>query len=100
MRVPHFFQTNEQTCGAACLRMLGAALGVVHDEATIAQYCGTTALGCTVQDLVVGATAMGLQAEILPVFGRPAAIEALMQQAPFGAMIDLASLYGTTPMLQ
>ncbi|SRR6266436_984458 len=100
MRVPHFFQTNEQTCGAACLRMLGAALGVVYDEATIAQYCGTTALGCTVQDLVVGATAMGLQAEILPVFGRPAAIDTLMQHVPFVAMIDVASLYGTTPMFQ
>jgi ABC-type bacteriocin/lantibiotic exporter with double-glycine peptidase domain len=80
--------------------MLGVALGVAQDEATIAQYCGTTELGCTVQDLVVGADAMGLQAEILPVFGRPAAIETLMQQVPFVAMIDLASLYGTTPMFQ
>ena len=69
MIVPHFFQSSEQTCGAACLRMLGTALGVVHDEATIARYCGTTELGCTIQDLVVGAHAMGLQAEILPVFG-------------------------------
>ena len=57
-------------------------------------------VGLYCPDLVGGARAMGLQAEILPVFGRPAAIEALMQQAPFGAMIDLASLYGTTPMLQ
>ena len=100
MIVPHFFQSSEQTCGAACLRMLGAALGVVHDEATIAQYCGTTELGCTIQDLVVGAHAMGLQAESLPVFGGPAAIEALIHQAPFIAMIDVASLYGTTPMFQ
>jgi hypothetical protein len=43
---------------------------------------------------------MGLQAEIFPVFGRPAAIETLMQQVPFVAMIDVASLYGTTPMFQ
>ena len=100
MIVPHFFQSSEQTCGAACLRMLGTALGVVHDEATIAQYCGTTELGCTIQDLVVGAHAMGLQAEILPVFGWPAAIEALLYQVPFIAMIDVASLYGTTPMFQ
>lgn len=80
--------------------MLGAALGVAQDEVAIAQYCGTTELGCTVQDLVVGARAMGLQAEILPVFGRAAAIETLMQQVPFIAMIDLASLYGITPMFQ
>lgn len=100
MRVPHFFQTSEQRCGAACLRMLGAALGVAQDEATIAQSCGTTELGCTVQDLVVGARAMGLQAEMLPVFGRPAAIDTLMQQVPFVAMIDVASLYSTPPMFQ
>jgi len=41
-----------------------------------------------------------LWAEILPVFGWPGAIEALTHQAPFIAMIDLASLYGTTPMFQ
>ena len=100
MIVSHFFQSSEQTCGAACLRMLGTALGVVHDEATIAQYCGTTELGCTIQDLVVGAHAMGLQAEILPVFGWPEALEALGHQVPFIAMIDVASLYSTTPMFQ
>jgi len=80
--------------------MLGAAYGVVQDEATIARECGTTELGCTVPDLVVGAHAIGLQAEILPVFGWPEAIEALMHQVPFIAMIDVASLYGTTPMFQ
>ncbi|MGH8057636.1 MAG: hypothetical protein ACREOH_10450, partial [Candidatus Entotheonellia bacterium] len=35
-----------------------------------------------------------------PVFGRPAAIDALMQQVPFVAMIDVASFDGTTPMFQ
>jgi len=100
MIVSHFFQSSEQTCGAAFLRMLGTALGVAHDEATIAQYCGTTELGCTIQDLVVGAHAMGLQAEILPVFGWPEALEALGHQVPFIAMIDVASLYSTTPMFQ
>ncbi len=82
------------------MRMLGAALGVAQDEATIAQYCGITELGCTVQDLVVGARAMGLQAEILSVFGWPAAIEALVHQVSCVVMIDVASLYDTTPMLQ
>src|SRR2546422_10865403 len=100
MIVPHFLQSSEQTCGATCLRMLGAACGVVQDEATIAQYCGTTELGCTVQDLVVGAHAMGLQAEILSVFGWPGAIEALVHQVPFIAMIDMARLDGTLPMFQ
>ncbi len=66
MVVPHFFQSSEQTCGAACLRMLFAALGVAHDEATIAQSCQTTPLGCTVQDLVMGAQALGLQGPVAP----------------------------------
>ena len=100
MIVPHFFQSSEQTCGAACLRILGAALGVAQDEATIAQYCGITELGCTVQDLVVRARAVGLQAEILAVFGWPAAIEALVHQVSCVVMIDVASLYDTTPMFQ
>jgi Peptidase C39 family len=82
MIVPHFFQSSEQTCGAACLRMLGAACGVAQDEATIARACGTTALGCTVADLAVGAHAMSLQAEILPVFGWPEAIEGARASGP------------------
>ena len=80
--------------------MLGAACGVAQDEVTIVRYCGTTELGCTVPDLVVGAHAMGLEAEILPIFGWLEAIEALVRQVPFIAMIDVASLYGTTPMFQ
>ena len=41
-----------------------------------------------------GAHAMGLQAEIFPVFGRPGAIETLRQQVPFVAMIDVAESRG------
>ena len=76
------------------------ALGVLHGEAVIAQHCGMTPLGCTVQDLVIGAQALGLQAALLPVFGEPAAITALSSQAPFVAMIDLAGLGNPGPMFQ
>jgi ABC-type bacteriocin/lantibiotic exporter with double-glycine peptidase domain len=100
MVVPHFYQSSEQTCGAACLRMLFAALGVAHDEATIAQHCGLTPLGCTVQDLVTGAQALGFNAALLPVSGEPAAIAALSQDTPFVAMIDLGSLSERGPMFQ
>jgi ABC-type bacteriocin/lantibiotic exporter with double-glycine peptidase domain len=100
MAVPHFFQSNEQTCGAACLRMLLGALGASHDEGTIAQHCGLTPLGCTIQDLVTGAQALGFNAALLPVFGEPAAIAALSNETPFVAMIDLASLSGQGPMFQ
>jgi ABC-type bacteriocin/lantibiotic exporter with double-glycine peptidase domain len=100
MAVPHFFQSTEQTCGAACLRMLLAALGSSHDEGTIAQHCGLTPLGCTVQDLVAGAQALGFNAVLLPVFGEPAAIAALSNETPFVAMIDLASLFGQGPTFQ
>jgi ABC-type bacteriocin/lantibiotic exporter with double-glycine peptidase domain len=94
MVVPHFFQSSEQTCGAACLRMLFAALGVSLDEATIAQHCGTTSLGCTVQDLVAGARSLGWNADLLSVSSEQAALAALSNLVPFVAMIDLGSLQG------
>ena len=100
MPVPHFSQSSEQTCGAACLRMLMAALGGSHDEGTIAQHCGLTPLGCTVQDLVTGSQALGFNAALLPVFGEPAAIAALSNETLFVAMIDLASLSDQGPMFQ
>jgi ABC-type bacteriocin/lantibiotic exporter with double-glycine peptidase domain len=100
MPVPHFYQLSEQTCGAACLRMLIAALGVTHDEPTIAQHCGLTPLGCTVQDLVAGAQALGFHAALLPVSGEAAALAALSKETPFIAMMDLASLSSQGPMFQ
>jgi len=80
--------------------MLFAVLGATQDEATIAQKCGLTALGCTVQDLVAGAQAFGYNAALLPVRSEADAVAALSNQAPFVAMIDLASLYNTLPMFQ
>jgi ABC-type bacteriocin/lantibiotic exporter with double-glycine peptidase domain len=100
MAVPHFFQSSQQTCGAACLRMLLAGSGASHDEATIARHCGVTPLGCTVQDLVNGAISLGFNGALLPVFGEPAAIAALSNETPFVAMIDLASLTSQGPMFQ
>ena len=100
MTVPHLFQASEQTCGAACLRMLFAAMGVLRDEATIAKCCEMTALGCTVQDLVRGAQSMGLNAEVLPIRRETEAIAALSNSAPFVAMIDLANMYGRGLMFQ
>lgn len=100
MVVPHFFQASEQTCGAACLRMLFAALGISsHDEASIAQSCGTTPAGCTVADLITGAQALGFQAAMLAVRNEPAAIAALANETAFVAMIDLGCL-NNGPMLQ
>lgn len=100
MVVPHYFQSSELTCGAACLRMLFAGLGNAHDEAIIAQHCGLTPLGCTVQDLVTGAQSLGYNAALLAVFGEPAARAALSNETPFVAMMDLASLSGQGPMFQ
>lgn len=80
--------------------MLFAALGFPEDEFTVAQHCGVTASGCTVQDLVRATQALGLNSELLPVSNEPAAIAALSNLAPFVAMIDLASLYGGIVMLQ
>lgn len=99
MSVPHFFQSSEQTCGATCLRILFAALGVMHDEATIAQNCGMTALGCTVQDLVTGAQALGIKAALMPIHKEPDAVAALSKDTPFVTLIDQAELHGG-PMFQ
>src|ERR1700722_17394469 len=100
MLVPHYFQSSELTCGPACLRMLFAANGVSHSEAIIAMRCGLTPLGCTMQDLVTGANALGFNAAVLPISGEPAAISALSNETPFVAMIDLASLSNQGPMFQ
>jgi len=100
MAVPHFFQSREQTCGAACLRMLFANLGVAHDEATIAGHCGVTAVGSTVHDLVAGAQALGFNAALLPVLREADAMAALAQQTPFVAMIDSGTLVEGGPMFQ
>src|SRR5581483_5317898 len=99
MTVPHYFQSNEHTCGAACLRMLLAAFGQDYDEATIAAYCGVTPLGSTIQDLVAGARSLGVNADLLAVFDETAAIAALSTLAPFVAMIELSNLYGTGAIL-
>lgn len=80
--------------------MLLAGLGVTHDEATIAQCCGTTPLGCTVQDLIAGAHALGFNAAMLAVSGEPLAVAALSMETPFIAMLDLASLTNQGPMFQ
>jgi ABC-type bacteriocin/lantibiotic exporter with double-glycine peptidase domain len=100
MAVPHFYQSSEESCGVACLRMLFAALGAARDETTIAARCNLTPLGCTVQDLVTGTQALCLNAVLLPVADEPAAIAALSNDVPFVAMIDLGSLDPSTPMFQ
>lgn len=92
MAVPHYYQSSPQTCGAACLRMLLAAIGLTHDEATIAHSCGTTAVGCTIYDLLQGAQSFGVNAALLVVPDESAAVAALANETPFVAMIDLSSL--------
>lgn len=100
MIVPHFFQSNEQACGPACLRMLFAALGVSHDEAAIAHQCALTPLGCTVQDLVTAAQALGFRAATLSVLSEQDATTALSNETPFVAMIDVASLANSGLLFQ
>ena len=74
--------------------MLAASHGIFRDEASLGALCGTTALGCTVQDLIRSAQSLGLHAELLKTAGEQSARDALSQQAPFIAMIDVAVLCG------
>lgn len=94
MNVPHFFQSQEQNCGATCLRMILAALSHSIEESVIARQCATTRLGCTVQDLVSGAQSLGFNATMLATSSESQAIQALSNLVPFIAMIDLAELTG------
>jgi hypothetical protein len=75
-------------------------LGGGTRRGTIAQHCAPTPLGCTVQDLVAGAQAVGFGAALLRVFGEPAGIAALSNEVPFVAMIDSANLPRGGPMFQ
>jgi ABC-type bacteriocin/lantibiotic exporter with double-glycine peptidase domain len=74
------------------LRMLAAWLGRTIDEATIAQSCGMTSLGCTIQDLLAGAQVLAFQAKLLRISSERTAVAALSNSAPFVAMIDLSGL--------
>ncbi len=78
--------------------MLFAALGLAHDEGTIALACGMTVQGCQLQDLVHGAQALGLNAALLRLVDEAGAVAALSNQIPFVAMIDLASLDSAQPL--
>lgn len=98
--MPHYYQSSPVTCGPTCLRMLCATHGSAFDEATVAQRCGLTPQGCSIQDLIMGAQALGFNAALLSIAGEPAAIAALSNQTPFVAMIDLAALHPGLPMLQ
>lgn len=95
MTVPHYYQSDASTCGAACLRMLFAALGVTQEEAILAQACQTMPLGCTLTDLVQGTKTLGLEADRLAIVDEAAAVAALSQRVPFVVMIDAASLDAT-----
>lgn len=98
--VPHFYQSDEQACGPACVRMIAACLGRTLDEATIAQSCGMTTSGCTIQDLVSGCHGLGLQARLMAISSEPDALAALSNSVPFIAMIDLSSLDSSLPPIQ
>jgi len=100
MIVPHFFQGSPQTCGPACLRMVFAALGVSQTETAIAIACQTVQAGCTIPDLVAGAHSFGFSAAILTIGDEQQAQDALANDVPFVAMIDLASLQPSLPLFQ
>jgi hypothetical protein len=81
--------------------MLFATLGVTaHDEATIAQYCGTTLAGCTVTDLITGAQSFAFRAAKIAVRDRISAVAALSSETPFVAMMDMGCLTIHGPPLQ
>jgi ABC-type bacteriocin/lantibiotic exporter with double-glycine peptidase domain len=97
--IPHYYQSGETTCGAACLRMLAAGFGKQCDEETITESWAT-ANGCTENDLVRGAEALDLRASQAWYFDGPSAVQALSQNTPFIASLNYGLLNGTKPSVE
>lgn len=63
-RIPHYYQSNEYSCGAATLRMVLAGFGVRASETALARALGTNArTGTSRKTLATIAKARGLRTE-------------------------------------
>jgi len=62
LKVPHYLQTDDSTCGPASLRMVFAFYGKVFSEEDIKEICNHTyELGCKSEDMVCAAEALGFK---------------------------------------
>ncbi len=61
--IPHYKQSTPDTCLPACVRMVLAHLGKVHDEHELAQVMGTVrGLGTNPENAIVGLERIGYRA--------------------------------------
>lgn len=62
LRVPHYLQSDDSTCGPASLRMVFAYYGKFYSEEDIKEICDHTyELGCKSEDMVCAAEAIGFK---------------------------------------
>lgn len=62
LKVPHYLQTDDSTCGPASLRMVFAYYGKYYSEEDIKEICNHTyELGCKSEDMVCAAESMGFK---------------------------------------
>lgn len=62
LKVPHYLQSDDSTCGPASLRMVFAYYGKEYSEEDIAQICDHTyELGCKSEDMACAAEALGFK---------------------------------------
>lgn len=62
LKVPHYIQSDDSTCGPASLRMVFAYWGIFLSEKDIAEICNHTyELGCKNEDMACAAKAVGFE---------------------------------------
>jgi len=62
LKVPHYLQSDDSTCGPASLRMVFAYYGKFYSEEDIREICDHTyELGCKSEDMVCAAETIGFK---------------------------------------
>ena len=62
LKVPHYLQSDDSSCGPASLRMVFAYYGKFYSEEDIKEICDHTyELGCKSEDMVCAAEAIGFK---------------------------------------
>jgi len=94
LKVPHYLQSDDSTCGPASLRMVFAYYGLELSEKDIAEACQHTyELGCKSEDMACTAESLGFDVY----FKNNSTIEELEQLVNAGAPVIVDWFCGDPP---
>jgi ATP-binding cassette subfamily B protein len=93
-KIKYFRQNTIYSCGPACLRMMLPAFDLEATEIRLIDFCGTTSLGTTCEQILEAAQLFGLEGEVFKGVSHSEFDELLRTRLPFIALIDAAVLYG------